>query len=66
MWYDNTDEFDGFCGTFGALDIGRSGQLDPAPPATALVAKGSPGEHGLKHVYHFGLETWYLDAAASW
>lgn len=49
-----------FRGSLGTLDIGRSGKLDPAPPATALVANGRSGEHGLKHVCNFGLESGIL------
>ena len=54
--HNGTDELDYFCGSFGALDIGGSGQLDPAPPTMALVAKGKPVDHGLKHVCNLGLE----------
>jgi len=54
--HNGTDELDYFCGSFGALDLGGSGQLDPAPPTMALVAKGKPVDHGLKHVCNLGLE----------
>lgn len=66
VWNRGIDDLNDLCESFGTFDLGTSGKPEPKSPATVLVAKENPGKSGLCNTCNIGLQTLYLDSAASW